>query len=114
MGKKRVPSKSEIILGKNIENMRLAKNITRRQLGKVINQLEQKVKSYEKGGFVPLTVIEDIGDAFNERVPKRIIRRISTFRKNEIAHNIIHDELCDLYNEAFEMDEDEIEEDDDE
>lgn len=109
MGKKRVPSKSEVILGKNIENMRLAKNMTRKQLGKAINQLEQKVKSYERGGFVPLPVIEDIGDAFNERVPKKIIRKISIFRKNEIAHNTVHDELCDLYDEAFEMEEDEDE-----
>jgi transcriptional regulator with XRE-family HTH domain len=93
---------SSQILGKNIERLRLSRDVTRKKLGRSINKNEQQIAKYEKGEFVPLPVIEAIGKALDEPVPKKIIRRISFVRKLEAEQNAEHDdELIKLYNEAM-------------
>jgi len=103
---------SSALLGKNIERLRLYKDISRKKVGRVINKNEQQVARYEAGDFIPLPVIEDIGKALGEPVAKKIIRRISFTRKLETDKNIrLEEELCELYNQAFgEIDETDEEE----
>ncbi len=101
MAKKRMPNKAELLLGKNIKRLRIASGMTRLQLGRKINKKEQEIAKYESGEFVPLSAIEDIGEAFDITVQKRLIRRISSLRKLEIKTKIEQEGLLDLYNEAF-------------
>jgi len=95
--------KSNIILGKNIERVRLVKNMTRMELGRKVNQTLQQIVKYETGiALVALPVLEGIGGAFKEPIPKKIIRRICNARKLEVERKTeLTDELTDLYNQAF-------------
>lgn len=106
MARKKIVSKSQIILGRNIERLRLKKEITRMQLGRKINKTLQQIERYERGDFVPLPIMESIGLALGEPVQKKIIRRISFLRKLETEEAIDQEEeLIELYNEAFPEDE---------
>lgn len=108
-GKKIIRKSSSIILGRNIQRTRMAKDMTRMQLARKINKKEQDITRYETGNFVPLPTLEKIGIAFDEPIAKKIIRRISFVRKLETEQQAEYDdELTDLYNEALP----EIEEDD--
>lgn len=95
--------KPNLILGKRIELIRTAKNMTRMQLGSIINQTLQQVQRYECGAaLVSLPVLEKIASAFDEPVAKKIIRRISIVRKLEVERKTeMSDELIDLYNQAL-------------
>lgn len=95
--------KSNIILGKNIERLRIIKNITSMELGRQINQTKQQVVKYERGEvLVPLPILERIGATFEESVPKKIIRKICFTRKLEFEKKIeLTEELIDLYNQAL-------------
>jgi transcriptional regulator with XRE-family HTH domain len=96
-------------LGRNIQKMRIAKDMSRKQLGKIVNKPEQQIALYESGDFVSLPMIEAIGEALGEPVEKKIIRRISFVRKLEVEQNTqMEEELTELYNAAFpEVEEDE-------
>jgi len=95
--------KSNIILGRNIERLRLIKDLSRMQVGRKVNKNEQQIARYEGGlDFVPLPVLENIANALGEPVAKKIIRRISFTRKLEVEQNTqLEDELIELYNIAF-------------
>lgn len=94
--------KSNVVLGRNIERLRLLKEMSRMQVGRKVNQKEQQIVRYERGGaLVPLPVLERIAEALGEPIAKKIIRRISSVRKLEVEKNTkMDDELIDLYNEA--------------
>ncbi len=102
---------SSALLGKNIQRLRVAKDMSRKKIARIIKKSEQQIAKYESGEFVPLPVIEDIASALGEPVAKKIIRRISFTRKLEAEKNIhMEEELCELYNDAFPELEDEDEE----
>ena len=102
MKRTRTPTVAEILLGKRIKDMRISKDITRKQLGKMIKETEQTVDKYENGGaYVPLAKMETIAKAMGEEIPKRIIRKINKFRNLEKKLNIDQVELVELYGEAF-------------
>ncbi len=89
-------------LGEHIERLRLARGLTRMQLAREINVTQQQVEKYEQGAFVPIPMLEAIGLALDNQIPKRIIRRISNLRKIEIEQSTEQAELLELYAEAFE------------
>lgn len=95
--------KSNIALGKNIERVRIVKNMTRQQLGSKINKTLQQIVKYEcEGALVPLPILEKICSALDEPVPKKIIRKICNFRKLEVELKTeMADELIELYNQAL-------------
>ncbi|MBT4922088.1 MAG: helix-turn-helix transcriptional regulator [Rickettsiales bacterium] len=95
--------KSNIVLGNKIARLRLIKNMTCMQLGRKVNQNKQQIERYECGGAViPLPVLEKIACALDEPIAKKIIRKISSFRKLEVVEKSEREEeLIDLYNQAF-------------
>jgi transcriptional regulator with XRE-family HTH domain len=103
MAYKRNIKQSNIVLGKNIERLRLLKNMSCAQLGRKINQTKQHIVRYECGeALVPLTVLEDIAFTLDEPIAKKIIRRISIVRKLEVENNTeMADELIALYDIAL-------------
>ena len=103
MAIKRNIKKSNIILGKNIERIRIAKNMTRMQLGRKVNQVEQQIIKYESGtDLIALPMLEKMGSALDEPIAKKIIRKICFVRKLEVDKKIdLTDELIDLYNQAL-------------
>lgn len=93
---------SSALLGRNIQKMRIAKDISRKQIAKSINKTENQLALYESGDFISLPMIEAIAEALGEPVEKKIIRRISFVRKLEAEQNThLEEELCELYNAAF-------------
>lgn len=93
---------AEALLGRCIEQARTVRGLSRRDLGKRINETEQQIAKYENGGFVPLPIIEAIGDALDAPVQKKLIRRISFLRKLEKeADREQQEELSALYREIF-------------
>lgn len=101
MYKKIEASKAQILLGKKIEAYRKNLGLSRLQLGKIINQTEQQVGRYEAGAFVPIELLEKIGKALDNRIEKRIIRRIAKYRYIELNEKVDVVELAELYEEAF-------------
>lgn len=103
MAIKRDIRKSNIILGKNIERVRIVKNMTQKQLGRKINQVEQQIAKYENGiDLIALPMLEKIASALDEPIAKKIIRKICFTRKLEVEKKIdLTDELIDLYNQAL-------------
>ena len=95
------PNQASLFLGERIKQCRLACNMTPLELGKAINMKMQHIDSYEKGGFVPLPIIEKLATAFGDPVQKKIIRRISFLRKLEQEGKGEQPELQDWYNLAF-------------
>ena len=95
--------KSNIALGKNIERLRLIKNMSSMQLGRNINQTRQKILRYECGAaLVSLSMLENIACALGEPIPKRIIRKMSIVRKLEVENDTeMADELIALYDQAL-------------
>lgn len=94
-------NEAQILLGKKIERLRNVRGLTRMQLGKAINETEQQVGRFEAGGFIPINTLERIGEALQNRIPKKIIRRISDYRAYEINEKTQAPELIELYNLAF-------------
>ena len=89
-------------LGQNIKRMRISKDMSRKEIAKIIKKSEQQIAKYESGEFVPLPVMEDLAKAMGEQIPKKIIRRISFIRKSEAElETQMDEELSELYNEAF-------------
>ena len=101
MVKKVVESAAQILLGKKIEQYRKARGLTRMQLGKAVRETEQKIGKFEAGAFVPIAMLELIGETLDNRIPKRIIRQISNYRAIELETKIDQPELIALYEEAF-------------
>ena len=100
----RTGKSAEIILGKELEKLRVAKGLTRMQLGRKIKVTDQQVARYEAGDFVPMSVLESIAEALGEPIQKRIIRRISILRKIEMEMQEEPEELAALYQEMFVVD----------
>jgi len=108
MNKKAQIRKSGVILGRNLERLRLYKQVSRRDLAKKIKKSDQQIAKYENGAFVPLPIIEAITAILGEPVPKKIIRKISFTRKLEVEEKVdMEEKLIELYNEAVELIEDE-------
>ena len=103
MAIKRNYKKSNIVLGKNIERLRLIKNMSSMQLGRKVKQTRQKIIKYECGAtLVRLAMLENIACALDEPIPKKIIRKISIVRKLEVENDTeMADELIALYNQAL-------------
>lgn len=99
--KQHLPTEAERTLGRNIERMRLAKGISRKQLGKFIKETEQQIAKYENGTLIPLANLEVLAKSMGEEIPKKLIRRISTLRKIEKDSKVEQKELIDLYNQAL-------------
>ncbi len=97
----RTPNKAELFLSERIKSTREACGLTHYALGREINAKTQQIDSYERGGFVPLPIIEKLGHAFGNPVGKKIIRRISFLRKLEIEKGEEQPDLIDWYDEAF-------------
>lgn len=95
--------KSDIILGKNIERLRISKDLSRKDLSGTLKLTLQQIQKYECGrDLVPLPMLEKIAIALGEPIVKKIIRRISVVRKLEVERNTqMVDELIDLYNQAI-------------
>lgn len=94
------PTKAEIILGKEIEKLRKKAGLTRMQLGKKINQTEQKISSYESGALIPISILEAIAETLESPIQKRVIRRISLLRKIETTPES-EAELAEIYSTVF-------------
>jgi transcriptional regulator with XRE-family HTH domain len=102
MYRRNQPTKAEILLGKEIEKLRRKKDLTRMQLGKIINQKEQQVAKYEAGAaLVPMSMLELIADSLDAPIQKRVIRRISLLRKIEIDTEVEQEELVEIYSTLF-------------
>lgn len=101
MYKKINASAAQILLGQKIEQYRKNLGLTRMQLGKIINETEQQVARFEAGAFVPIALLERIGKALENRIEKRIIRRIAKWRDIELHEKVDMPELIDLYEQAF-------------
>jgi transcriptional regulator with XRE-family HTH domain len=95
--------KSNIVLGKHIERLRLMQNMSRAQLGREINKTTKQVIKYECGeDLIPLSILENIAYTLDEPIGKRLIRKMSIIRKIEIENDAeMPDELIALYNEAL-------------
>tara|TARA_B110000259_G_scaffold188423_1_gene247259 strand:+ start:5018 stop:5347 length:330 start_codon:yes stop_codon:yes gene_type:complete len=106
MSIKRNIKKSNIFLGKNIEQLRLTKNISYMSLGQKINKTKQQIVKYERGeDLVPLPILEDIATELGHPIAKRIIRRISIVRKLETQSGAeMTDELIALYSQVLSSD----------
>lgn len=100
----RIGKAAEIVLGKAIERTRLMQQMSQLALGRKTNQKQQQIAKYEAGEFVPLPVLEAIGEALSCPIPKRVIRRISFLRKLEIETEIEQEELIPLYETLFSED----------
>jgi len=96
-------TRSNIMLGDKIERLRVRKKMSRMQLGRKINQNEQQIVKYESGfSLIPLAILERIACALDDPIAKKIIRKISAFRKLEIKNKTeMTEELIDLYNQAL-------------
>jgi transcriptional regulator with XRE-family HTH domain len=105
--KKNAPSYSDaaVFLGQAITKLRTRQGLTRMQLGRAINETEQRVGLFESGAFIPLDTLEAIGEALDSPIPKKIIRRISDLRYLEKQSEIDQPELLDWYRAAFPEDE---------
>lgn len=99
---KKFIKESDALLGKQIERYRLHIGMTRKQLGKIINEPEQKIAAFERGEFIALSTIEAIGLAMDCQAPKKIIRKISDLRFREKEKFADEQEaLCELYAQLF-------------
>ena len=94
-------SAAQILLGKKLEQYRKAAGLTRMQLGKIVKEPEQKIGKFEAGGFVPIEMLELLGETLGNRIQKKIIRQISKYRAIEIEERIDAPELSILYEEAW-------------
>jgi len=102
MSWEKISVEADIVLGEQIEKRRLAREVTRKQLGKVIKVTLQQIEKYEKGiDRVPMARLEIIGEFLDARVQKRIVRRISNLRKLESETGEIKDELVEIYSTIF-------------
>ncbi len=97
----RIGKKAEIALGKAIAELRMAKGMKHMELGKIINATQRQMVLYEKGDFIPLARLEQIGEALGAPIDKRTIRRISILRKMEKDNKEQQDELETLYQQMF-------------
>lgn len=89
------------ILGSNIRKRRLDLGMSPLDLGRKVNETLQQITRYEEGNFIALAKLENIIQALELPIPKKIIRRISTLRKLELELGVEQEELADIYNEIF-------------
>ena len=89
------------LLGQKLEQYRKEKGMTSYALGRAINVKEQQILKYEKGGLVPLRILEQLAEELHEGAQKKIIRRISFLRKLEDEKGEEQPELKDWYTEIF-------------
>ena len=102
------PSSSAVWLGKRLERIRTLRGVGRREVAKLLKETEKKIVSMERGAFISLPRLELLGEFYGQPVDKKIIRKISNARKLEQEHDTSFDEeLRALYEEAFQLDEEE-------
>ena len=102
------PSKSDIVLGLKIREIRMQKNMTQMQLGRIVNDKCQQIDKYEDGARIPAPKLEELAEALGIRIPKKLIRKIVNSRKLEMEENLDQqEELIAFYNEALEIVEEE-------
>jgi transcriptional regulator with XRE-family HTH domain len=104
MAWKKAPTKADILLGKKIEELRRKREVTLVQLGRKVNEPYQQVERYEKGMRLPVDKLQEIAEALDFFIPKKLIRKMVFARKLEKETGIEQDELLDIYTEAFEED----------
>ena len=96
------PRQSEIFLGQKLKQLRNSIEMTQLELGKKTNDLSQQIDRYEAGAFIPLPKLEELAEALGTRIPKKIIRKISTERKLEVeTASERNEQLIGLYSLAF-------------
>jgi transcriptional regulator with XRE-family HTH domain len=101
MAWQKTPTKADKLLGKKIEELRTKRGLTLVQLGKKVRLPYQKIERYEKGVRLAVDILQEIAEALDAPIQKRIIRRIVFARKLEAETKIEQDELLELYEEAF-------------
>jgi transcriptional regulator with XRE-family HTH domain len=94
-------SEDQLLLGTNLERLRAQKDMTRKQLGKIVKVTEQQITRYETGGFVPLAMLERICETLDAPIQKKWIRRISALREQIKENGEGHEVLAALYKEVF-------------
>lgn len=101
--KKRTPPArpSDILLGQLLQQCRLSKDWTALQLGKRIKETEQQIVKYENGTYVPIAKLEEMTEVMDARIPKKLIRKISSARQREKDAGEALGELEELYRAAF-------------
>lgn len=105
---KSIPSKADVVLGKNLKELRVSQDMTQMQLGKKVNNTSQQIDKYESGAKVPAPKLEELAEALGSPIPKKLIRKIVNCRKLEMEDGLDQQaELIDLYNEIFAKDEEE-------
>ncbi|MCD6034287.1 MAG: family transcriptional regulator protein [Rickettsiales bacterium] len=101
-------SPADIVLGQRIRELRMDLNLSQIALGRKINVMAQQIDKYEKGAFVPITVLEELAEALGIEIPKKIIRKIVFARKLVFETGGKGEDLPDLYREALASDDGEI------
>jgi transcriptional regulator with XRE-family HTH domain len=95
------PSAADKWLGKRIEQARIKAALTQLQLGRKVNVFVQQIDKYEKGARIPIALLQEILEAVNYDIPKKLLRKISNSRKLEIETKTIRDDLLEFYKEIF-------------
>ncbi len=95
------PSKADQWLGKRLEQARIKAAMSQMQLGRKVNVFQQQIDKYEKGARVPIALLQEILEALNYDIPKKLLRKISNSRKLEIETKTIRDDLLEFYQEIF-------------
>lgn len=101
MAKKKLYTPSSVTLGENLERLRLQRDMTRLQLGKKVNAKEQQIAKFEQGEFIPLPMLEKIGLALDDQIPKKVIRKISSLREKAKMEGEESEELQRLCAKVF-------------
>lgn len=104
MKKKRPATDAQIRLGELLHKLREHKNVSRKELGKMVKVTEQQIAKYEAGAFVPMAMLENLSTSLGEQIPKKLIRRISALRKIELQEEEEIAELIEVYEEALDPD----------
>lgn len=105
---KSAPSKSDIVLGRNLKELRISLDMTQMQLGKKVNDKCQQIDKYELGARIPAPKLESLAEALGIRIPKKLIRKIVNSRKLEMEEDLDQqEELIEFYNEIFVKEEEE-------
>jgi transcriptional regulator with XRE-family HTH domain len=104
MAWKKTPTKADKLLGKKIEELRKKREVTLPQLGRKVGEPYQQIERYEKGQRLPVDKLQEIVEALDFFIPKKLIRKMVFARKLEKETGIEQDELLEIYTEAFEDD----------
>lgn len=101
MAWKKTPTKADKLLGKKIEELRKKREVTLPQLGRKVGEPYQQIERYEKGQRLPVDKLQEIAEALDFFIPKRLIRKMVFARKLEKETGVEQEQLLDIYEEAF-------------